>query len=156
MSVKIIQLKNFFFLISFFLVFAQNKAFSQSIIIPEKVQWRADRTEVSLKTGFDVGIDAPKSLTLELIFSNELLKEIPKDKLSFEFRWFHYYSTRKDFMDSYTIPYDKDKPETGNFFTISSTRKNITRGWWEVQVISKLDEKEVQYKELKKFQIYIK
>jgi len=65
MSVKIIQLKNFFFLISFFLVFAQNKAFSQSIIIPEKVQWRADRTEVSLKTGFDVGIDAPKSLTLK-------------------------------------------------------------------------------------------
>jgi hypothetical protein len=131
-------------------------AFSQSIITPATVQWKADQNDVSLKTGFEVGIAAPAILTLELYFENSILKEVPKEKLTFEFRWFHYYSTRKDFMDSYTVPYDKEKAGEGNKFKISSSRSNITRGWWEVQVISKVDGKTVKYNDLDKFQIYVK
>lgn len=140
------------------LIFALNfNVFSQnSDVIPEHVNWIADKQEWSLKIGFEKGIPEPEELCLQLIFPSDYNKSELKDKLSFQFNWYYYYATKKEFMDSYSISYDKTKDETPNGLSVKSSRKNIHKGWWEVEVISKIDNKPVSFNSATKFQIYIK
>jgi hypothetical protein len=94
-------------------------------------------------------------LTIELYFDKSILNSYSKDKMNFEFKWFYYYVTQKEFMDSYTVTYNESAVPSANAFSISSTRGNIRSGWWEVQVISKADGEVVGFQEVSRFQIYI-
>ena len=142
-----------FFAILF--LFTTSLLSAQSAIAPAKIMWKADKQAISLKTAHDKGINKTDKLTLELFFKNDILKTYSKEKLKFEFKWFHYYSREKVFMDSYTVKYDDNKVPEKSDFKITSFRGNITHGWWEVVVIAKYDNKVVEFKGQKKFQIWV-
>jgi len=129
---------------------------AQSKLVPSHVNWKADDISVSLKSATEVGVSIPTKLSIELSFDRAILKDIPKEQITFEFKWFYYYVTNKAFMDSYKITYDKATIEAENQFKFISSRKNINSGWWEVQVIASIDGKEVTFDKISKFQIYIK
>ena len=137
------------------LTFMSNLILAQSEVVPSKIMWKANGISVSLKTGHEKGISKTDKLTLELYFSNDLIKKYTKEKMKFEFKWFHYYSRKKVFMDSYTIKYDDNTAPKDNSFKISSSRGNITHGWWEVVVIAKYDNKVVKFQEHTKYQIWV-
>lgn len=124
-------------------------------IVPVKVEWIADGATVSLEQGYKKGIPAPEKLTLSLHFDKSLLKKYTNEQLSFEFKWFYYYVTKKEFMDSYTIKFSSSQIINDNTFNVISSRGNIRHGWWEVQVISKADGEIMKFGELSRFQIYI-
>ena len=136
-------------------LFATSSLSAQSQIVPSKVLWKAGKETVSLKVAHDKGIKKTKELSLELFFNNDILKKYTKEKLKFEFKWFHYYSRKKVFMDSYTVNYNDSKIPESSDFQISSSRGNITHGWWEVVVIAKHDNKVIEFNGQKKFQIWI-
>ncbi len=131
-------------------------SFAQADFKPTHIVWKADGKEVSLKSAYDTGIDRPEELGLSVFFSNDLLKKYSKDDFTLEFRWFYYYSTTKEFMNKQVIPYDKLNETSGNLFSVSSVRKNIRSGWWEVIVTAKYNNEPVEIEEVKRFQIYVK
>ncbi len=138
-------------------IFFIGYGFSQSSVIkPKHINWLADGKLVSLKTGFEKGVPSPEKLSLVVVFPNDIDQNIAKEKLKFKFNWYYYYATKKEFMDSYTVSYDKGKVvESNNSFRIKSSRSNIHKGWWEVEVIAKYDNKPVKFNNIVKYQIYI-
>ncbi len=138
----------------FILVFNKS-VFSQSEIKPVHAVWMADNKLVSLKRGY-TGVLKPNELTLKLFFDKNISKKYSKDQLELEFKWFHFYSTKKEFMDSYTISYDKNFETLEKVITTSSKRSNITKGWWEVVVIAKHDNKPITFGAKKRFIIFFK
>ncbi len=129
---------------------------AQSEIKAEHAVWRADNHTVSLKRAYVPGIKRPTELTLKVFFDNSLIEKY--DSLEFEFKWYHYYVTKREFMDSYSTNYKEENKINENSFCLFSSRKNITPGWWEVQVIAKYDNKPVKLNKgnIKKFQIFVK
>ncbi|MEA2043472.1 MAG: hypothetical protein U9N85_13105 [Bacteroidota bacterium] len=128
----------------------------QSVLKPIHAHWMASGSNVSISNGYNSGISKPGNLTFKMYFDKSTLKNYPSDRLTFEFIWFHYYVTQKEYMDSYTVNYSSSNFTNDNKYVISSTRENIMKGWWEVRVKAKYDNKQVQLNNIKKFQIYIK
>ena len=159
MTFKIVKnkhMKNSKLSITLIIILISNSLISaQSEIKAAHAVWKADSRTVSLKRGHKPGIKRPKELTLKVFFENELTEKYSDNDLKFEFKWFHYYATKKAFMDSYVVNYDKEKKVNEKSFYLSSSRRNITPGWWEVQVIARYDGKPVQLGNIKKFQIFV-
>ena len=154
---KIIVNKSIYILLIIILATSFNNANSQSVIKPSHVVWKADGNEISLKKAYNEGINNPNELGIEMVFNESLTSKYSKEQLTFEFKWFTYYITKKSFMDSYTVSYDKNKQINTNTktFSVSSKRKKISKGWWEVIVIAKLDGKPINFGKNSRFQIYI-
>ena len=143
-------------LISLIMISLFNKsAFSQSEIKPVHAVWMADDKPVSLKRGY-TGVIKPNELTLKLFFEKNISKKYSNEDLKLVFKWFHFYSTKKEFMDSYTISYDKNFETLEKVISASSKRSNITKGWWEVVVIAKYDNKPITFGAKKRFIIFFK
>ena len=142
-------------LISFTVITFNVKA--QSEIKPTHVVWKADGNNISLKQAYNEGINNPNELGIEVSFDENLLNKYSKEQLTFEFKWFTYYITKKSFMDSYTVSYDKSihNNSSAKTFLVSSKRKKISKGWWEVVVIAKVDGEPIKFGENTRFQIYI-
>ena len=130
---------------------------SQSIIKPSEISWKSNGKSISLSDAYNKGVKNSNELGIEVFLDKSLKKKYTKEQLTFEFKWFHYYATQKSFMDSYIISYNEiaDDVDTDKLFTISSKRKKVTKGWWEVLIIAKIDGKPVQLGKVSRFQIYI-
>jgi len=148
-------------IICFTILLNTGRVFSQvSIIKPISISWMADNSEVSLKQGFEVGIPQPEKLILKVVFPNDIDPKKAKEDLKWEFVWYYYYATTKSFMDSYTVSYSNLKEgdilsEDKKNLILKSTRGDIYSGWWEVEVISKSEDKPLSFNGVTKFQIYI-
>lgn len=143
------------FLLLFFSVLVQALA-AQSAMKPVHAYWKADGKTVSLSKGYHDGTEQPSELTFVMFFDQNVLKRYSKSHLTFEFTWFHYYSTQKEYMDSYTVRYNGANISDSNKYVVTSKRGNILPGWWEVRVRALYDNKAVHFKGLDKFQILIK
>ncbi len=128
----------------------------QSVIKPAHAFWKADQTTISLDKAYNIGIEKPNELEFTMFFDIEFLKEQEVQNLDFEIIWFYFYSTEKEYMDSYTIKYDEKNINKNNKYEIKSKIKNMQSGWWEVVVKSKYDNKDVRFNKVNKFQIYLK
>lgn len=153
MKSSIIKYLTFFLVFIFLFNFSNLKA--QLSVTPIDVSWLVDGQKVTLKKGYNEGVNKCEKLTIQLFFDKSILKTYSKDQLNFEFKWFYYYVTKKEFMDSYTVTYNGSAVSGNNSFSISSSRENIGHGWWEVQVISKIDGKSVAFDNIARFQIYV-
>ncbi len=130
--------------------------FSQTEIKPSRIEWKVGDKSVSLKDAYDNGIERPEKLGLSVYFDSELLKTHKKEDFTLEFRWFYYYSTTKEFMNKQVLKYEDVKSDGKDEFSVSSYRKNIRSGWWEVHVTTKYNGKPVSINGIKRFQVYVK
>ena len=128
---------------------------AQSVLKPIHAYWMADTETVTMNKAYNDGISKPNELTFKMFFDKKGLSKYSAEQLSFEFTWFHYYTTQKEYMDSYTVKYSNSNFSSDNKYVISSSRENIMKGWWEVRVKAKYDNKEVVFNETTKFQIYV-
>ncbi len=128
----------------------------QSVLKPEHAFWKADESTVSLSKGYNEGISKPTNLSFVMFFDQEIIQKYGKGDLSFEFIWFHYYTTEKEYMDSYTVKYNLSNVNRSKKYEIKSSRGNILSGWWEVRVKARYDGKNVRFRGMDKFQIYVK
>ncbi len=124
-------------------------------ITPTYAEWVVDGKSISLEKAYKEGITTPQKLSLKLHFDKSLLKKYSQEQLKFEFKWFYYYVTQKEFMDSYTVSYNANTSSSDKTFTTLSSRGNIRHGWWEVQVVSKADGQIIKFGDISRFQIYV-
>lgn len=136
------------------ILISADSSFSQSEMFAAHVIWKADEQPVPLKIAYETGIAKPEELTLKVFFKKDSIAKYSNEDLRFEFRWFHYYVTEKELMDAFTVNYD-ERQELDDSFYLSSSRKNLTPGWWEVHIIAKYDKKPVFFGKIQKFQIFI-
>ncbi len=129
---------------------------AQPDLKPSYMVWKADGKDVSVKSAYEAGIEKPDELAFSVFFDNALLKKYAKEDFTLEFRWFYYYSTTREFMNKQTITFEGSEVPANNTFSVSSTRKNIQSGWWEVIVTIKKNNQSVEYDGVKRFQIYVK
>lgn len=137
-----------------FLSFTAYKSMAQKAINPDKVFWKTDKTTVKLSQAMK-GASKPEQLTLQLMFEKSKVKNVSKENMTYEFKWFYYYTREKRFMDTYTVKSDDIVQNEDNYIVISSTRKNIMKGWWEVRVVAKNTKQPITFEGNKRFLIYI-
>ena len=125
-----------------------------SSLTPTHVIWSADGKQVTLKNG-NYGIAQPDSLSLKVYFREEYIKKFDKEKVNFEFKWYYFFSTRKQLIESNTVKYNPNHFQSDNSYLVSSTKGNLTKGWWEVQVKSGTDNGLIEFGKIYKFQILI-
>ena len=144
-------------LLVFTIVLISSTVIAQPIsqIKPTHVVWKSDGQQVTLKTG-KYGISQPDSLSIEIYFPQEYINQFNKDDLSFEFKWYYYFSTRKKLITKKSVNYNANNFKSNKSYLIHSTRGNITKGWWEVQIIALKDNGLLELGTLSKFQILIK
>ena len=138
-----------------FTSFFMKETNAQSALKPVYAHWMAGSESVTMDVAYNKGVPKPNALTFKMFFDKNVLSKYSADKLTFEFTWFHYYTTQKEYMDSYTVKYNSSNFTPENKYVISSSRENIMKGWWEVRVKAKYDNKEVYFNGTSKFQIYI-
>ncbi len=134
---------------------AKTNAQPVSNIKPAHVIWEADNAKTTIKDG-GYGIQQPDSLSLNVFFKEEYIRQLSKHERDFEFKWYFYFSTRKKLIESQIIKFDENNFKEDGSYLITSTVGNVTKGWWEVQVFSRKDNKVLQIGKLTKFQILIK
>ncbi len=156
MKNSLLKYKYFSLLILFFAIVSDLKAQGISTIKPTDMVWFANNNKITLTQAVKEGIKVPDSLKFVVRFDNELLKSNKNEKLQFEFKWYYYFSTRKQLMDSYVIELSDRNNDKTNGLQISSSRGKIKSGWWEVQVISKKDRGILDLKGTSQFQIWVK
>lgn len=144
------------FINSIVLIFMTFQLMGQSVIVPEHAYWKADTETISLSKGYNEGVTKPDKLSFVMFFNQDVLNKYRAGDLSFEFVWFHYYTTEKEYMDSYTVKYDQSNVNKSNKYVIQSTRGNILSGWWEVRIKARYDGKYLNFRGMDKFQIYVK
>ena len=127
---------------------------AQSLPTPTHAAWKADKDAVSLKNAY-LGVSTPKTLTFEILFSEEDAEKMKAAGTELEFKWYYYYATSKEFMDSYTISYDEAVSDGFKQTALTSTKEDITSGWWEVQVVVVGSDKSVSFKNTTQFQIFV-
>ena len=148
-------------LISILIIFASISllttinAQSISSLAPTHVIWAADGQQVTLKNG-SYGIAKHDSLSLKIYFRKEYIKKFDEEKLNFEVKWYYFFSTRKQIIESKVVKYNANHFQTDNSYLISSTKGNLTKGWWEVQIVSGTDNGLIEFGNIYKFQILIK
>jgi hypothetical protein len=150
-------MKKFYTTLAFAIIFnfLTIELMGQSVMKPVHAYWQANGQTVSLSTGYNQGIPKPDKLAFVMFFDKSIVSKYSASDLTFEFTWFHYYSTQKEYMDSYTIRYSQSNVSDNNKYVIRSERENILSGWWEVRVKAHYDGEEVQFKGLNKFQIHV-
>jgi hypothetical protein len=133
-------------------------AYSQKIsqITPSNILWDTGNEKVTLKKAKAEGIQLSDSLTLEVFFKKDEMEKLSAKEVIFEVRWFYYMITKKQLMDSYTIPIVIRKTENFESYRLASSRKNLRKGWWEVQIICKSDEGLVEFAKVSAYQILLK
>ncbi len=122
---------------------------------PTQIIWSADNKKTTLKEGV-YGIKQPDSLTINVFFRGDYIKAFDEKDLNFEVRWYYYFSTRRKLIETQTISYNQNNFKNNGSYLVSSTKGNISKGWWEVQIIAKKDNGILQIGKLKKYQILIK
>lgn len=133
--------------------FAQDKI---SKITPTHIIWNVNGSKTTLKEG-SYGVGKADSLTIKVFFKDEIIRNLEgKGSLDFEFRWYYYFSTKKKLVETQVIKFSQDNYQQNGSYLISSTKKNISKGWWEVQIISKNDNGYLRIGKLKRFQIFVK
>ncbi len=150
-------MKTKFFLTGVFFMIVIN-SFSQGIskIKPVVLNWKSNNENVTLKKASTDGITQPDSLSFEIVFDKNELARFSAAEYNFEFKWYYYLSTRKKLMDSYIITCSvADVTDEGSII-IKSTKTNINKGWWEVQIIAQHDNGLIELGNLSQFQIFVK
>lgn len=127
-----------------------------SVVKPVHIVWDSGEEKISLKQAKTVGTSLSDSLMLEIFFTKEEIQKINKEKISFEFRWFFFMVTQKRLMDAYIVNLNSKDIINNESYKISSTRKNLRKGWWEVQVICTVDNGLLSIGKLSSFQIFLK
>lgn len=149
---KITVMKKIFLLIFlsgfYFSIFAQI-----STLKPTHVAWNANKTLFSVKEAALQGVQIADSISLIIYIDAKLIK--PDENLSFDFNWYRYGGTRKYLMDSYKLDCTKNNLKD-NSYILSATKKNLQKGLWEVEIINKTDNMNVEFGGITKFQILIK
>jgi len=146
-----------FFILSFTLIFVY-QAYSQNIskIKPVHIIWNSGNEKVTLKKASNFGIIQPDSLLLEVYFDKETINSLKSEPVTFEFKWYYYLSTKKKLMETQTIVLDETKLQEDGSYLITSKRKNLSKGWWEVQATALLDNGLLELGNITQFQIFIK
>jgi len=156
-SLKNNRMKNYFtikllFTLVFFL--SINIANAQKVATPTHVVWKVDGKQVSLKAAHS-GIDSPEELTIEVFFSDEDVTKMKADGTEIEFKWYYYYATSREYMDSYTVSYNESETDAYEQKKMSSTRGDISKGWWEVHIVSVDSDEKMSFNKIKQFQIFV-
>ncbi len=138
------------------ILFFSLRSYSQSIIKPAIAFWVADNKSITLNSAIEKGIKRPKKLTLSIIFRRTFAKKYHNKNLDLEFKWYKFYSTGKELMETYVKKYSEDFEIHEKNVSVSSTVKNITAGTYEVVVISKHDNKKVSVEKGKRFILKIR
>ncbi len=134
-------------------IFAQNFGVQKiSKVRPDLVIWKADGNTFTLKQA-RAGIVTPNKLSIEVYLDTSFRKVL--NKQNFEFRWYYYLSTRRKLMDTQIVPVSKAKIKDGSL-VITSSKTDLTKGWWEVQIVSTSDRGFVQFGKNISFQIFLK
>ncbi len=126
-----------------------------SRVKPTLVVWQANDHKVSLRRGL-YGIDKPTSLNIILFFSPKMAQYYSQQGVILQFRWYYYLSTRRKLVKVENVPFSRMHKNPDGSYSLSSTLKTIQPGWWEVQVVSSLDRRYIQFAGLDRFQILIK
>ncbi len=127
---------------------------AQTLPIPTHAAWKADKDAVSLKNAY-LGVATPSTLTFEILFSEADIKKMKAQGTELEFKWYYYYATTKEFMDSYTIAYDEAVTDGYEQTKLTSIKGDIMSGWWEVQVVISGTEQPISFKNTTQFQIFV-
>lgn len=123
-----------------------------SRIKPQEVYWTVKINKITLKQGFDEGIDKPKVLDLVMVLDKNTLTDIKMEDVSFEFQWYRWGPTKKYLKKSSTEKIYQD----GDKLCIKSSAENLSNGWWEVNVICYFDSGFMKFKEKIQYQILIR
>jgi len=151
-------MKTKLFIISIFAVFFINNTLAQSIskIKPVVLNWKAANESITLKKASNDGITQPDSLSFEVTFNKSELEKYIGSNVNFEFKWYYYLSTKKKLMDTYIVTYNPKNAKSDGSVVLKSTRSNINKGWWEVQVVAQYDNGLIELSNLTQFQIFVK
>lgn len=158
MKPKTKQMKPIKFLLLIFCVIIFKNANSQNIskLVPIQVIWNTGYDKITLKKASNFGIEQPDSLTLEVFFDVETIKKYSAEELKFEYKWYYYLSTKKRLMDTQQVTLNTSNISEEDSFLLSSTRKTLNKGWWEVQIIALTDNGLIELGDITQFQIFIK
>jgi len=126
-------------------------------IIVSKATWIVDGQEINLAYALKNGITIPSNLEFEIKFEPNSLKDKKLNDMKFEVKWYRYGATRRYLTDSFVCKIESEKALEGEeTHKISSTRKNIKSGWWEVEVKAYFDNGLLAYNGRTQFQILVK
>jgi len=151
-------MKTKLFIIAIFVIFSYNTSFAQigSKIEPTLLNWKVENTNITLKKASSEGILQPDSLSFEVYFDKLDIEKYMATNVNFEFKWYYYLSTKKKLMDTYVVSYNPKNVQKDGSVVLKSTRGNISKGWWEVQVVAQYDNGLIELGSLSQFQILIK
>jgi len=122
---------------------------------PTQIIWSADGNKTTLKDAI-YGIEKPDSLSLNILFREDYIRTFAEKDLTFEVRWYYYFSTRRKLIETQAISFNSNNFKKNGSYLVSSSKGNISKGWWEVQIIAKKDNGLLQIGKLNKYQILIK
>lgn len=150
-------MKKITILLSIFTFLISSTAMAQfdsgiSRIKPNKIYWESENEQISLKKGFDEGIERPDKLKIVIELNESTLEDLNVENQTFECQWYRWGPTKKYLKLSTT---EKIKIIDGKKLVISAN-ENLTSSWWEVNIISYFDSGYIKFKEKTQFQILIK
>ena len=125
-----------------------------SKIKPILVVWQVNDSKVSLRRGL-YGIPKPEELNINLYFNAQEAKKYAQRGVVLQVRWYYYLSTRRKLVKVENLTFDKGHINNDGSYILTSTLKSVQPGWWEVQVVSSLDRRYIQFAGLDRFQILI-
>ena len=126
-----------------------------SRVKPTLVVWQANDQRISLKRGL-YGVPKPTTLSINLYFNPEQAKSLANRGVVLQVRWYYYLSTRRKLVKVENLSFAKGHLNPDGSFSLSSSLRTVQPGWWEVQVVSSLDRRYIQFAGLDRFQILIK
>jgi len=141
-------------LISMFFI-SKTNAQGISKLKPTQIIWSADGNKTTLKDA-TYGIEKPDSLSINILFREDYVRTFEQKDLNFEVRWYYYFSTRRKLIETQFVSFNEKNFKENGSYLISSSKGNISKGWWEVQIIAKKDNGLLQIGKLNKYQILIK
>lgn len=128
---------------------------AQTELTPAQVIFNCDGNMVTLKEAKTDGTTLIPNLEIEVVFAQSELAKLNTQNINFEFRWFYYMSTKKTLMATYTVAADMDSV-ADKLIRVKSEKKNVRKGWWEVQIKCKTNDSPIEFAGTKEFTILLK
>ena len=125
-----------------------------SRIKPILVVWQVNDNKVSLRRGL-YGVPKPEVLRINLYFNPQEARLYAQRGVVLQVRWYYYLSTRRKLVKVENVPFSKGHINPDGSYTLTSSLRTVQPGWWEVQVVSSIDRRYIQFAGLDRFQILI-
>lgn len=128
---------------------------NSSILKPALIVWYANGQKITLKAARD-GISTKDTVQLWVYFSEPIFHNITKNKtFNFEIYTYYYMTTRKELINVKEINSTEFDRSEKNALILKIPITIIAPGWWEIQILNKLDDKYLEFANTNKFQIQI-